>query len=543
MKNSLIVVSMVLIWAAHSGTASAQGSSDSSLAYTCALACEQQLGASCHDEQALTACLEQRPECGGDQELVRMARAFMDGRTTCPQPSSPTVVPAPAPTPRPRPRVRPRRQVQQAVVAPAQTAPEPAATGPEVDQSGLTYVIPALPILGEGPPATGARARLAQQTCEALGGVWYAEGRTADPSRERIVALIQHLVVPNDGPGGSPDDDRNPGVCLTAEGVVFTEVIREVLSQMRTGHAEQALQIDELRIQLEDLRALRQELEDLRARVALNDANANERDLMLSQAISRWARLFARERAQNRCRPGQATVEFIWDGQTEVVPCQTPEARMRAAASGDDMVAASEPSGEGRQRVQIPGRRRGVASASSSRLLTGERLGMIVESVFSTSHYRLVAHAGSHSPKFFGIGLGLTIRLVDHLYLAGVVDAGVGLRDGEHVPALAQVHYRFGVLGVAANHFLLGASAHFGHRYSGNGELAEQNGTWYQLRQRGLRLEAGYLWRERGWSPFVTVGAMLGVGCHADRRLSAGEDCVFDPGVFITFGGMRLRAP
>ena len=539
MKQSLIVICTILIAAAHGGIAAAQPPEDA--AYRCAMSCERELGHTCHDRRAVAECIERQPECGSDPQLVNAAGMILFGRMTCPQAPAPNTTP----TPRPRPRVRPRRQVQQAVAtAPAQPAPEPAVTGPEVDQSGLTYVIPALPILGEGPPATGARARLAQQTCEALGGVWYAEGRTADPSRERIVALIQHLVVPNNGPGGSPDDDRNPGVCLTPEGVVFTEVIREVLSQMRTGHAEQALQIDELRIQLEDLRALRQELEDLRAQVALNDANANERDLMLSQTISRWARLFARERAQNRCRPGQATIEFVWDGQTEVVPCQTPEARMRATASGDDTVAAaSAPSGEGRLRLQIPGRRRGGASASSPRLLTGDRLGLGIEFSFGMTRYQQVAHEGSTSPKSVLFGVVLTVRLADHFYLLGGVNAGVGLRDGEHVPALAQVNYRFGVLGVAAGHLLLGASAHFGHRYSGNGELAEQSGTWYQLRHRGLRADIGYLWRENGWSPFVMVSGMVGIGCHADRRLNEGEECVFDPGFMITIGGMRLRAP
>jgi hypothetical protein len=438
MKNSLIVVSMVLIWAAHSGTASGQGSSDSSLAYTCALACEQQLGASCHDEQALTACLEQRPECGGDQELVRMARAFMDGRTTCPQPSSPTVVPAPAPTPRPRPRVRPRRQPQQAVaVAPASSR----------------------------------------------------ELTTAE--REALMREIQDLLrttVPA----------QTPAPTATAPAV-------------------------EPRPLQEDA-ALRAEIDAMRRELVRIDERLSQSDSLTIIEVRNALREVWRAQA---CRTGRS-YEFTIGGRTETVTC--------------DEIA---PTPETRRRVQIPQgeRRASRGTRSSGGGLTGDRIGLIIEATYAMSRYHLVAHDGSKSPRFVGFGLGLTIRLADHFYLAGVVDAGAGLRDGEHVPALGQVHYRIGLLGVAARHLLLGANLHFGHRYSGNGELAEQNGTWYQLRQRGLRLDVGYLWRENGWSPFVMASAMLGVGCHADRRLDAGEQCLFDPGFMITFGGMRLRAP
>ncbi len=437
MKNSLIVVSMVLIWAAHSGTASGQGSSDSSLAYTCALACEQQLGASCHDEQALTACLEQRPECGGDQELVRMARAFMDGRTTCPQPSSPTVTPAPAPTPRPRPRVRPRAQPRQAVaVAPA---PSRELTAAE-------------------------REALMREVRDLL--------RTTVPAQTPAPTATAPAVEPRP----SQDDA-----------------------------------------------ALRAEIEDLRRALVRIDTQLTQRDI---QTIAELHNALREVWYVQACRTGQS-YEFTINGRTETVTC-----------------LETAPTPETRRRVQIPqGERRVSRGTRSSSGLTGDRIGLIIEATYAMSRYQLVAHDGSKSPRFVGFGLGLTIRLANHFYLAGVVDAGAGLRDGEHVPVLGQVHYRIGVLGVAARHLLLGANLHFGHRYSGNGELAEQNGTWYQLRQRGLRLDVGYLWRENGWSPFVMASAMLGVGCHADRRLDAGEQCLFDPGFMITFGGMRLRAP
>ena len=543
MRKTIIVVSVVLAWAAHTGTTHAQTEADQVAAYNCAMTCLNQLGQACADPTAAIQCVASQPDCVGNPARITAATMYIIGANSC------SNVPAHVATPQAetqQPRRRPTRTTTRTTTTRRTTTtvvtPDP--VSPEADPTALTYVIPSLPILGEGPAARDGRAQIAQTLCERLGGVWYGEGRTANPSRARFVALIQNLVEPNSGPGGTPDEDRNPGVCLTPEGVILAEVIRQTMLEMRTADLTQAQQIEALREQVGDLQALRMQIEDLRREIGQVRANSLEMDHVILEHARVMVRGIYRAQRAQLCRPGQEFIEYEIGGVTERLSCTTSEVTTHSAAGSNVDAEGDEPSrqspsstnGDDRQGIQVPELRR----SRGGRRTNEGRVGLIVETSFATSYYQLVAHAGSRSPKFFGFGLALTIRLVPHLYLLGGVDAGAGLRDGVHVPVQGQVHYRVGLLGVAAGHLLLGANAHFGHRYSGNGELAEQNGTWYQLRQRGLRLDVGYTWRERGWSPFVMVSGVIGVADHADRRLNDGAQTRFDPGLIITIGGMNL---
>lgn len=516
-----VIVCACLFLAALTGTANAQGPVSpvpnpnlTSMVpeEACIVACRHLINdASCHPRADIYNCVAQQQACTGNPQRIASAIAalYLEDND-CPAAPPPTVI-----TTRRTTTTGVRRTTR-----PTTTVVAPPAPAPAMDPTQLTYVLPALPILGEGPVDPDAQSRLAQRTCEALGGEWYAEGRTADPSRERIVALIENLVTPNIGPGGGPDDDRTPGVCLTPEGVVFVGVIREVISQMRTAHGEQALQIEDLRNQVEALRALRQELEDLRAQPTA-DTSAYE---------ARIRELEERMR-QQEARYADALQELYRAIQLY------RDVRERSAGSQPATESSARP--RERQRVQVP------RLDPNRHRLTGERLGFIVETAGSMSRFQLVAHEGSRSPKFFGLGLGLTIRLRDHLYLAGVIDIGAGLKDGEEVAPQFEAHYRVGLLGVAVEHLLLGGGFASHHRYSGSGALREQDGPWYQYRFRGAELEVGYLLRERGVSPFISLQLGLGQGQHADRRLDNDEPDGrydrFETYVGFRFGVMRLR--
>ncbi|MFO0764662.1 MAG: hypothetical protein U0487_01280 [Patescibacteria group bacterium] len=528
MKNSLIVCVSMLCAALYGTTAHAQVTGIDP-AYDCATACENELGPSCHDRRTVVGCLERQPACAGDHEVINAAGMILFGRMQCPAEVEPTR--------RTRHARTTRRTTTTTTVTTAPTTGTVTTTTPppRTDPTGLTYVIPNTPIIGDGPAVDDEIARRSQQLCVEVGGTWYAEGRTAQPSRGRFVALIEHLLVaPNTGPSDDASDDQRPGVCLTPEGAVLIDILRQEINQRREGDAALSARIDGLQGQINDLNAQRERIDMLQNEIALlreqlaarpaPDAGVSD-DSRVRELERRMAEQEARYReALTELRN---TIEAYRQARADLDRARDAAATTQPVTAGEDTTPRSYP-----QRV---------------RRITGERLGFIAEGAFEVSRYQLVAHMGSHSPKFFGIGAGLTIRLVDHLYLAGVTDIGVGLRDGEHVRRRFDAHYRVGMLGVVADHLLLGAAYSIHHSYSGNGALMEQNGTWYQYRFRGLELEAGYLWRERGWSPFVSVQLGLGQGSHAERRLNNDSpDGVinrFDPFFGIRVGVMNLRRP
>lgn len=521
MKNSLIVCVSMLCAALYGTTAQAQVTDP---AYDCATACEDELGPSCHDRRTVVGCLERQPACAGDADTINAAGMILFGRMQCPA--------TPAPVQRTHRTRTTRRTTTTTTVTTPTTDPQTTPTvTPVVDPSGLVYTIPSVPIIGDGPAAQDERARRSRELCEELGGVWYAEGRTADPSRERLAQLIEHLLVePNAGPGGGPADDQRPGVCLTPEGVALIEVLRYEINARRAGDSDLAMRINGLQQQINELgdqrdriTALEAELAALRARPVpdagvTDDSRVRDLERRMSEQEARYAEAL---------RELQRTIAAYRTARENLERSRAEASAVQPATDGEEEIPHSYP-----RRV---------------RRITGERLGFIAEGAFAVSRYQLVAHQGSRSPKFFGIGAGLTIRLVDHLYLDGVVDIGLGLRDGEHVRRRFDAHYRVGVLGVVANHLLLGAAYSIHHSYSGNGALMEQNGTWYQYRLRGIELEAGYLWGECGWSPYVSVQLGLMEGSHAERRLSNDSpDGVinrFDPFFGIRVGVMNLRRP